>query len=115
MRGPKNPKGAKSDKWWRKAIERAVCDEVTDPDNPSGKKVKALRLLATKLVKQALKGDVVAMKEIGDRLDGRPTQGIEASVDLPELDGLSHFELARRLAFILAQGAQEAESEHTTH
>lgn len=42
---------------------------------------KALDRLATKLVERGLEGDVPAMKEIGDRLDGKPTQAIEGTGD----------------------------------
>ncbi len=45
-------------------------------DPVDGKKIKALRLLARKIVDAALDGDMSAMKEIDDRLDGRPTQAI---------------------------------------
>ncbi len=42
-----------------------------------GKKTKKLSLLADKLVERALEGDITAMKEIGDRLDGKPAQAVE--------------------------------------
>lgn len=74
MAAPKNPKGAKSDKEWRDAIRVAV-NEVRD-DPADGKKSKALRLLARKTVDMALAGDMTAMKEIGDRLDGKPAQSV---------------------------------------
>jgi len=72
MAAPKNPKGAKSDKLWRDAIMRAVRREIA-----KGEKTKRLETLADALVAKGIKGDVPALKEIGDRLDGRPTQGIE--------------------------------------
>lgn len=40
-------------------------------------KTKKLSMLADKLVERALEGDIPAMKEIGDRLDGKPVQGVE--------------------------------------
>ena len=39
--------------------------------------MKALRLLARKLVDKAIGGDVMALKEIGDRLDGKTTQAVD--------------------------------------
>ncbi len=42
-----------------------------------GKKTKKLAMLADKLVERALEGDITAMKEIGDRLDGKPAQAVE--------------------------------------
>jgi hypothetical protein len=38
-----------------------------------------LRRIADKLLAMAEDGDIQAMKEIGDRLDGKPKQQIEAS------------------------------------
>lgn len=77
MAAPKSPRGAKSDKEWRDAIRLAVNELRDDPE--SGGKAKALRLLARKLVQKAMDGDVSALKEIGDRLDGKPAQAVEMS------------------------------------
>ncbi len=41
-----------------------------------------LRKIADKLVEKAVAGDIQAIKEVADRLDGKPMQAIEASVDL---------------------------------
>ena len=65
--------GSKSDKIWRDAIHRAVKRAGKDGQT------KRLELLADKLVDEALSGDVPALKEIGDRLDGRPAQAFEHS------------------------------------
>ena len=78
MAAPNNPKGAKSDKLWRNAIMVAVKREMTDAE---GKPTKKLALLADKLVNEAIDGNVVALKEIGDRLDGRASQAVDAKVD----------------------------------
>lgn len=64
--------GVKSDKIWRDAIQRAVKRVRM------GSKTKSLETLAEKLVTCGMQGDVSALKEIGDRLDGKPTQGIQA-------------------------------------
>lgn len=61
----------------------AVNELRQDPNN--GKKVKALRLLARRLVTEALNGDVTALKEIGDRLDGKPTATFANDEDHPLL------------------------------
>lgn len=62
--------GPKSDKFWSEAIRMAVMRE----DEIDGKKVKRLRIVADKIVELAMTGDIAAMKEIGDRLDGKPAQ-----------------------------------------
>ncbi len=75
MAAPKKAVGSKSDKEWRDEIRKTVYELRDDPK--SGKKVKALRILARRLVDKALDGDVTALKEIGDRLDGKPAQAVE--------------------------------------
>ena len=70
----------KSNQWAAKEWRDAVRIAVNEP-GPSG--FKKLRLLADKLVATALEGDVTALKEIGDRLDGKVPQGIGGDPDNP--------------------------------
>lgn len=65
------PKGAWSDKAWRDAIRVAVNRPHDDP-----KRGKKLAALADALVTAGMAGDVPALKEIGDRLDGKVTQPV---------------------------------------
>lgn len=60
--------GPKSDKIWADAVRRAVNRRL---ENAEGKP-KKIEHLADKLVDLALDGDMTAVKEIGDRLDGKP-------------------------------------------
>lgn len=69
MANPK-PVGLKGEKLWRNAISIALNDE----DKTT--KQKKLRVIAEKLVTLAMEGDMQAIKEIGDRMDGKPVQGI---------------------------------------
>jgi Family of unknown function (DUF5681) len=70
-----NPAGrGTEDKLWRDAVRRAVNRQAAD-----GKGTQ-LEALADKLVACALEGDISAMQEIGNRLDGRPTQQLNATV-----------------------------------
>lgn len=69
MAAPKNPANRWSEKAWRDAIRMAVNRQVGSKD-----KSKRLAALANKLVDAGLEGDVSALKEIGDRLDGKPSQ-----------------------------------------
>ena len=65
-----NPSGGvKPDKIWSDAIRRAVHREAE-----KGKPTKRIEVLAEQLVKEAMQGDIQALKEIGDRLDGKPVQ-----------------------------------------
>ncbi len=65
-----NTNGSKENRLWANTIRRAV----TQGD------ANKLRELADKLIENAASGDNTALKEIGDRLDGKSIQGIEANV-----------------------------------
>ena len=71
--------GPNSDKLWRQAIMRAVSRLSKDG------KTKHLDILAHRLIRAGADGDVSALREIGDRLDGKPTQGIDLA---PTAEGL---------------------------
>ena len=66
---------AVSKKPWACAIERALAKRSL------AKKREALDDLAEKLLKQCDKGDVSALKELADRMDGRSIQFVSAEVD----------------------------------
>lgn len=75
--------GSTADKPWRAAIRRAVNDIREDKASDGTiKKTKALHLLARRLVDKGLTGDVLAIKEIADRLEGKAVQGIEVGVNV---------------------------------
>ena len=76
-------KGAIANREWSEALRRAVSELRAVAEDGKGPKIKALVLLARKVVNRALDGDMTAAKEIGDRLDGRPTQGVELAVETP--------------------------------
>ncbi len=64
-----NPEGGKRPKLWRDAINRAI--KRREQDDP-----QALEKLADKLLQAVDQGDVSAIKEFGDRLDGKVPQAI---------------------------------------
>ncbi len=73
-----NPGGRpKRDKLWRDAIIRAV--KRRERDDP-----QALEKLADKLILQVEGGDIPAIKEFGDRLDGKVAQAIIGGDDEDE-------------------------------
>jgi hypothetical protein len=65
------------DKPWTDALRLAVNE--TGPN-----KEKKLRALARACVDAAIAGDVQAMREIGDRLDGKPQQSVDIQHDASE-------------------------------
>jgi hypothetical protein len=62
---------------------------------------RRLRIIAEKLADKAEQGDIQAIREIADRLDGKPAQAIERS-DVP-LEALSD----RELFAIIRSGSRE--------
>ena len=67
-------------------------------ENEEGKPQKIERL-ADKVVDMALAGDNQAIKEIGDRLDGRPGQAVDVSAKVDVSDPIREL-----FASIAAQG-----------
>ena len=53
---------------WTNSLRRTIAQGEGD----------MLRKIADKLVDKALAGDIWAIKELGDRLDGKAVRGIEA-------------------------------------
>ena len=66
-----NQNGAKA-KVWRAAIDRAL--ERRSASRLDG--IKEIDALAEKLLDAVATGDLPALKEFGDRLDGKPAQAI---------------------------------------
>jgi hypothetical protein len=64
-----NPAGRPKSKPFREAIQRAL--------EAAGDDKAALQAVASALVGKAMIGDVPAIKEIADRLDGKVTQPID--------------------------------------
>ena len=67
--------GYKADKLFRDALMVAV-KRATAKGSPT----KRLAALADALVEKGVGGDVPAIKEIADRLDGRPAQAVDVDV-----------------------------------
>lgn len=62
---------ATKNKWWSGALNRALLAN-------DGEK---LRTLAEKLIQRAEEGDIAALKEIGDRMDGKAAQQVIVAGD----------------------------------
>jgi len=72
MAGVASRSGNKNANIWFNAIQRAIKRrEDKDP--------QALEKLADVLLNKAEEGDMAAIKELGDRLDGKPKQTTEVS------------------------------------
>jgi hypothetical protein len=66
---------------WSSAIQSAVENE--DPVQ----KRKRLHLIAERLVQMAQDGDMQAIKELGDRIDGRPAAQLPADLSDEQIKG----------------------------
>lgn len=65
--GQPGNKNATKNKVWIEALNRSIAQD-------DGKR---LRAAAEKLLDLAVAGDVQALKELGDRLDGKPAQTVQ--------------------------------------
>ena len=68
-------RGAKPDKLARDAIMVALNREMVGAD---GRPTKRLYVIADKLTELAAEGDISAIKEVFDRVDGKATQSLDA-------------------------------------
>ena len=79
MPGTQGNKNAAKGKTWADALRKALL-QYSDDDVP---RKEALFRIATVVVQKALAGDSTAVREIGDRLDGKPAQTIMGDSDKP--------------------------------
>jgi hypothetical protein len=66
---PLGVNGSKTTKPWADAIKRALARRAEG-------KLADINALADVLIDKVLEGDMQALKEFGDRMDGRPAQAI---------------------------------------
>jgi hypothetical protein len=78
MAAPKGNQNAAKAKIWHAAIMRAL--DRRDQSRADG--IKEIDALADKLIGLVAQGDLPALKEFGDRLDGKPGQQLEMSGQL---------------------------------
>lgn len=89
---PGNPGGRpKYSGEWCDAIRKALLEE-----DKKTRQIK-MHLAARKLVAKAIEGDVPALKEIGDRIDGKAMQPIDMKLDAT-VDVAEKLERRRRKA-----------------
>lgn len=80
-RARKTPsKGSKPDKLMRDALMAALKREAEDA---AGNPTRKLTLVADALVNKAMEGDVSAIREIADRVDGKAVQVVAGDADNP--------------------------------
>lgn len=78
MGAPVGNQNAARGRQWRAAIERAL-------DKRGGfDRTQALDAIAEKLLAACDEGDIAALRELGDRLEGKPAQAIIGDPDNPQ-------------------------------
>ena len=70
---PKGNQNARKGTEWKEAIVYALKNYQDDNVGRGG----ALKAIAKKMIHQAIEGDQVARKEIGERLDGKAVQALD--------------------------------------
>lgn len=71
------------------ATKNKVWSDALHKELAGNKNAKKLRKLARVLIKEASTGNIPALKEIGDRLEGKPNQTIQSTVE-GEVDVIHH-------------------------
>jgi len=74
--GPGRPKETEEDKTKKKALKEVVDEFI---EKHRGNLAEALPKISPVLIEKAVKGDIQAIKEIHDRVMGRPPQTIDSS------------------------------------
>ncbi len=77
MAAPIGNKNAAKPRVWTDAIRRVL----TRLDSEAPQRDAKIDQLALVLINKAMEGDMQAIKEVGDRLEGKPAQAIEATVE----------------------------------
>lgn len=70
-----NPKGRPPKEWTMSAMYKQAAEEASETGEPKYK------IVARKLLELAEKGDMQAIKELGNRIDGMPKQSVELTGD----------------------------------
>ncbi len=81
---PRNPRGQQRDRIYREALRLELADMSEGVD------LKKLRQIARAHIEKAASGDMQAIKELADRLDGRPAQILDLPDSNPKLTKIVH-------------------------
>lgn len=77
--GQPGNKNARRGTDWRDAIRHALAEAGRDIEGDEAAYKKGLQKVAKKFIEAAEEGESWAMKELGDRVDGKATQAVELS------------------------------------
>lgn len=83
---PIGNQNARKAKIWTQAIERALKKR----SKSAADMIEALDELAEKLLIECDSGNLIALKELADRLEGKPVQGIEGTIEHDHTGTVTH-------------------------
>lgn len=110
MAAPKGNTNATRARQWRDALDYALNNYI------GCKKGMALREIAKTLISKAIEGDMTAIREIGDRLDGKAHQTLEATIRNPSTaDEMTDAELANIAAASSNRTTKEKTGKNPLH
>lgn len=75
-----NPGGRRKEKIFADQLKIVLNEEIDDPEN-AGQKVKKVRIIANRLVVEAMAGEAWAIQQVMDRMDGKPAQSLMTDPD----------------------------------
>lgn len=101
--GNPTSRGQQRDKPFRDALRMEISD--ADGDH------KKLREIAGALIDKARSGDIPAIKEVADRLDGKPAQAIIGGDEDDPAIQVDNRDLARAIMAALSEGVKKDESQ----
>jgi hypothetical protein len=102
-----NPKGKKPGTLKEKPYRDALRMEIAAAED-----FKDLRAIARAHLEKARSGDVAAIKELADRLDGKPAQDSSVAIEHRRPEELTNEELMAIAAGGLPKGPPEGEDVH---
>lgn len=79
---PENNQNARKGRDWTQAIRKALAHYSGDGAT------KGMEKLARKIIEAAENGDAWALKELGDRIEGKPAQTVEMNLTTTHEDAL---------------------------
>ncbi len=76
---PKGNQNSAKGRLWRDAVNRALAKKGREIGGDGSAIDRGLNVVAEKFIEACANGEAWALKDLGDRLDGKPAQAVEVS------------------------------------
>lgn len=80
-----NPKGRPKGKSLKSVLNELLAEEITIVEAGNKRKMKANEAIALTLIKEALNGNIQAIKEIFDRTEGKARQSVSIEGEVKQI------------------------------